>query len=154
MLGYICWKIKLSRPWNFDNDSCRLCVISHLYWWSNSEVFVDVWLFLDKSIGEFWMLYKTCVPWYGLGPIITIWSCNWVQLYKVCFEYSGYASHFLFYARLVTCKSTKKWYQMRMCISWLSPFKCLRSGWLQELKNEWTVQLVTHKSGPLTGTVA
>ena len=34
------WKIKLSRPWTFGNDSCRLGVISHLYWWSNSEVFV------------------------------------------------------------------------------------------------------------------
>ena len=29
---------------------------------------------------------------------------------------------FLFHARLVTCKSAKKWYVMRMCISWLCPF--------------------------------
>ena len=70
------WKIKLSRPWTFDNDSCRLRVISHLYWWSNSEVFVDVWLFLDKSIGEFSMVYKKCVLWCGLGSIITISACN------------------------------------------------------------------------------
>ena len=28
-----------------------------------------------------------------------------VQLYKVCLEHSGYASHFLFHAHLVTCKS-------------------------------------------------
>ena len=28
-----------------------------------------------------------------------------VQLYKVCLEQSGYASHFLFHAHLVTCKS-------------------------------------------------
>ena len=41
----------------------------------------------------------------------------------VCLEYSGYASHFLFHARLVTCKSAKKWYLMRICISWLCPFK-------------------------------
>ena len=39
------------------------------------------------------------------------------QLFKVCFEYSGYASHFLFHARLVTCKSAKKWYLMCMYIS-------------------------------------
>ena len=52
-------KIKLSRPWTFDNDSCRLRVISHLCRWSNSEVFVDVWLSLEKSIGEFSMVYKT-----------------------------------------------------------------------------------------------
>ena len=50
------WKIKLSRPWTFDNDSCRLCVISHLCRWSNSELFVDVWLSLNKSIGEFSMI--------------------------------------------------------------------------------------------------
>ena len=43
------WKIKLSRPWTFNNDSCRLRIISHLYWWSNSEVFVEDWLFLDNS---------------------------------------------------------------------------------------------------------
>ena len=61
------WKIKLSWPWTFDNASCRFRVISNLYWQSNSEVFVDVWLFLDKSIGEFSMLYKKCVPWCGLG---------------------------------------------------------------------------------------
>ena len=56
--------------------SCRLRVISHLYWWSYSEVFVDVRLFLDKSVGEFSMVYKKCVLSCGLGSIITIWVCN------------------------------------------------------------------------------
>ena len=45
-----------------------------------------------------------------------------IQLYNVCLEYSGYASHFLFHARLVTYKSAKKWNLMRMCISRLCPF--------------------------------
>ena len=52
------WKIKLSRSWTFDNGTCRLCIISHLHRWSNSEVFVYVWLFLEKSIGEFSMVYR------------------------------------------------------------------------------------------------
>ena len=70
------WKIKLSRPWTFNNDSCRLRVISHLYWWSNSEVFVDVWLFLDKSIKKKIPKEKKCVHWCGLGSIIMIWAFN------------------------------------------------------------------------------
>ena len=118
------WKIKLSRPWTFDNDSCRLRIISHL-WRSNSKAFVDVWLSLDKSIAEFPILYKkmSALVWnrvynhdFGLLP---------VQLYKFCLEYSGCAFHFLFHAHagLVICKSAKKWYDMRMCFSWLCPFK-------------------------------
>ena len=73
------WKIKLSRPSAFDNDSRTLRVISYLLlylWWSNSAVFVDVWLSLDKCIGEFSMVYKKCVLWYGLGSIIMISDCN------------------------------------------------------------------------------
>ena len=39
------WKIKGSRPWSFHTvQSLRLRAISHLYWCSNSEVFVNVWL--------------------------------------------------------------------------------------------------------------
>ena len=39
------WKIKRSRPWTFHAEkSLRLRAISHLYWCSNSEIFVDVWL--------------------------------------------------------------------------------------------------------------
>ena len=40
-----------------------------------------------------------------------------VKHYKVCFEYSGYVSHFLFHTHLVTCKSAEKWYLVCMCIS-------------------------------------
>ena len=98
----------------------RLCAISHLYWCSNSKVFVDVWLSPEKSIGEFSI--NKWVLWYGLRSEITISACNY---FKVCLEYSGYASHFLFQARLVTCKSAKKWYLIRMCISCLCPFNSL-----------------------------
>ena len=38
--------------------SFRLRAISHLYRCSNSEVFVDVRLSHEKSIGEFSMVYK------------------------------------------------------------------------------------------------
>ena len=34
------------------------CAIVHLYWCSNSEVFIYVWISLEKSIGEFLMVYK------------------------------------------------------------------------------------------------
>ena len=53
-----------------------LRAISHLYSCSNSEVFVYVWLSLEKSIGEFSMVYKKWVLWCGLGPVITISTCN------------------------------------------------------------------------------
>ena len=70
------WKIKLSRPWTFDNDSCRLCIIFHLYWWSNSEVFVDVWHSWTKpSVNSQWYIEKW-VLWCGLASIITITACN------------------------------------------------------------------------------
>ena len=52
--GYIC----LEKQDFFDNDLCRFRVIFHLYWWSNLEVFVDVWLSLVKSMGEFSIVYK------------------------------------------------------------------------------------------------
>ena len=40
------------------NLSFILQAVSHLYWRSNSEVLVDVWLSLEKSIGEFSMVYR------------------------------------------------------------------------------------------------
>ena len=40
------------------NLSFILRAISHLYWCSNSEVLVDVWLSLEKFIGEFSIVYK------------------------------------------------------------------------------------------------
>ena len=91
------------------SQSFRLLAISHLYWCSHSEVFVDVWLSLEKSIGEFSMVYKKWVLWCGLGPIITILARNYnivVQLFKVCLEDSGYA----FVSRASCDKSAKKWY--------------------------------------------
>ena len=57
-------------------QSFRLRAISHFYWCSNSEVFVDGWLSLEKSIGEFSMVYKKWALWCGLGPIIKISACN------------------------------------------------------------------------------
>ena len=94
-------KIKCSWPWTFNNDSCRLHIISHLYWWSNSEVFVDLWLSLDKSITEFPIVYKK------MSALVWNRVCNHdfglllVQLYKFCLEYSGCTFHFLFHARVL-----------------------------------------------------
>ena len=67
------------------------------------------------------------------------------QLFKVCFEYSRYASHFLFHARLVTCKSAKKWYLMRMYISWLCPFKLVAWG------NSWQFAMPPLSYSPTKG---
>ena len=105
-------------------QSFRLLAISHLYWCSHSEVFVDVWLSLEKSIGEFSMVYKKWVLWCGLGPIITILARNYnivVQPFKCCLEDSGYP----FVSRASCDKSAKKWYLMRMYISWLCPFNTM-----------------------------
>ena len=74
----------ISRPWTFDNDSCRLRVISHLYWWSNSEVFVDVWLSLDKSIGECSMVYRKMSALVWLRVYNHDFGLWLVQLYKNC----------------------------------------------------------------------
>ena len=70
---------------------------------------------LERSIGEFSMVYQKWVFWCGLG-----FSLQLVQLHKVYLEYSRYA-----FVSHTSCdkKSAKKWYLMRMCISWLCPFK-------------------------------
>ena len=71
------WKIELSWRWTFDDDSDFVSFLT-LADSSNQDVFVDVWLSLDKSIGELSMVYKKWVLWYGLGSIITILTstCN------------------------------------------------------------------------------
>ena len=58
---------------------------------------------LEKSIGEFSMVYKKWVPWCGLWPIITISSTLQGLLKSI-------PDTLVFQARLVTCKSAKKWY--------------------------------------------
>ena len=74
---------------------------------------IDVWIWKYSSMFGFpwknplvnsqsWYI-KRWVLWYCLGSIITILACT------VCLEYSRYASHFLFHASLVTCRSAKKW---------------------------------------------
>ena len=63
------WKIKRSRPWTFNTgQSLRLRAISHLYWSSNSEVFVDVWLpWKIPSVNSQWYIKNECsVVAYGL----------------------------------------------------------------------------------------
>ena len=107
-----------------------------------SEVFVDVWLFLDTSIGEFengiriimeygiQQSHKKWALWHDLGSIIMILTCNFCSSSpQGLFRYSGCFSLSVSRACmcLVTCKSAKKWYVMRMCISWLCPSKALTS---------------------------
>ena len=86
----------------------------------NLELFIHVWLSLEESIGEFSMVYKKRVLWYGLGTIIKISACN--HFISTRFAYS-IPDTLLFQARLVTWKLGKKWYLMRMCFNWLCPFK-------------------------------
>ena len=60
--GYAC----LENQAFFGYDLCRLRVISHLHWWSNSEVFRRCqWLSLNKSSGEFSIGYRknTALLW-------------------------------------------------------------------------------------------
>ena len=109
--------------------------ISHLYWCSNSELFVDVWLSLEKSIGEFSMVYKKWVLWCGLGPIITIAACNKFNSTRFV---QSIPDTLLFHAHLVTCKSAKKWYLMHMCMSWLCPFNL----YIQYVPKEHTVNCI------------
>ena len=65
------WKLILSRPWTFGNDSEFVSFLTSTDF-SNSKV----WLSLDKSISEFSMVYIKWVLWYVLGSIITISTCK------------------------------------------------------------------------------
>ena len=98
----------------------RLHAISLLYWCLNLEVFVDVWLSLKKFMGKFSMVYKQWVLWYGVGPIKTISACNYFNPSRFVWSIPD---TLLFHTHLVTCKSAKEWYLMRMYISCLCPFK-------------------------------
>ena len=94
------------------------------------------WIFgfswTNPSVKSQWYIKKRLL-WCGLGSINTIWPCTsstlqglfWVFLIRFSLSVSR--------ACLVTCKSAKKWYLMRMCISWLCPFKpcyCTSNGYL------------------------
>ena len=72
----------------------------------------------NPSVISQWYIKNECSDMACFGSSL-------FQLHNVCLGYSGCASHFLFYARLVTFKSAKKWYLMRMSISWVCPFKRL-----------------------------
>ena len=100
----------------------RLHAISLLYWCLNLDVFVDVWLSLKKFMGKFsiLMVYKQWVLWYGVGPIKTILACNYFNSSRFVWSIPD---TLLFHTHLVTCKSAKEWYLMRMYISCLCPVK-------------------------------
>ena len=91
------WKIKLSQPWTFDNDSdlMQLRTSTDVQIRKYSSMFGFPWK--NPSVNSQSWHIKRWVLWYGLGSIIKISACNW---FKVCFEYSRYASHFLFDALL------------------------------------------------------
>ena len=115
-------KIKRSRPWTFHTvQSLRLHAISHLYWCSNSEVIGRCLASLEKSICEFSMVYKKWLLWCGLGPIITILACNKFNSTRFV---QSIPDTLLFHARLVTCRSAKKWYLMRVCVTDCVPLTC------------------------------
>ena len=56
---------------------------------------------MEKSIGEFSMVYKNMSALIWLKVYNHDFGLQRVQLYKVCLEYSGYASHSLFHPRLI-----------------------------------------------------
>ena len=107
--GYIC----LENQASFNNDLCRLCVISHLHWWLNSEVFVDVSGFpcLDKSKGEFSIVYKkmSALLW------LRVYNHDFVasSTPQGLFRYSGWASHYLFQALVLWCIARKQCWPQR-----------------------------------------
>ena len=91
---------------------------------SNSEIFVDVWLSLEKSIAEFSMAYKK------MSALIWLWVYNHDfdlqldQIHKICLDiWDVLLCLSVWRACLVICKPAKKRYVMRMCISWLCPCK-------------------------------
>ena len=74
------------------------------------------------SVNSQWYIEKR-VLWYGLGSIITIsvWASSTLQglfwVFRILFPLS------VSRACLVTWKSAKKWYLMRMCIRWMCPYR-------------------------------
>ena len=71
----------------------------------------------NPSVNTLWYIEKW-VPWYGLGSMITISAVTSSTLQGLFWVLSPSVSR----ACLVTCKSAKKCYLMRMRISWLFPF--------------------------------
>ena len=76
-------KIKLSRPWTFDNVADFVSFLTSTDS-SNSEVFVDVWLSLNKSIAEFSMAYKNMSALVWRRVYNPDFSLNLVRLHEVC----------------------------------------------------------------------
>ena len=84
-----------------------------------SEVFVDVWLSLDKSMGEFSMAYKKISALLWLRVYNHDFGLYLVQLHKVCLFRMRFSLS-VSGACLVICKSARsarKWYEMRLCIT-------------------------------------
>ena len=99
------WKINEERLYIFGKlsflDLEPLTMIQTLFCFSPlmilwTEVFVNVWLSLNKFIGEFQIVHKNWVLWYNLGSIIVIVTCNICVTPQHLFTCSGCASHFLF----------------------------------------------------------
>ena len=112
------WKIKLSRPWTFDNDSDFVQFLTS----------TDVWIQkYSPMFGFHWKRPSVFSQWY-IKMSDLIWldlACHYFNSTRFVWSIPDALLTFCFYARLVTFKSYKKWYLMRMFISWLCPFKQL-----------------------------
>ena len=97
----------------------------------NHSDFMQFLTSTDVRIGKYSSMFgfPGKIHWWILNGISKMSVLMWlrfqlvtvlVQLHKVCLEYSGcaFVSH-------TSCdkKSAKKWYLVRMCISWLCPFE-------------------------------
>ena len=84
------WKIKISRPWTFDNDPdfVQFLTSTDVQILKCSPMFGFPWN--NPSVNSQWYIKKmSALIW------ITAYNHNFglylVQLYKFCLEYSGYA---------------------------------------------------------------
>ena len=98
---------------------------------SHSEVFVDVWLSLDKSNHELPLVYKIINK--SISALIRFKVCNHdfdlnlAQLHKICSHIPKHEFSLSVSPTSLFCdmQINEKWYLMHMCISWLCPFKQL-----------------------------
>ena len=110
------------------------------------------WETRKRRAGEIAFVYQNNKRNESVTLASKIWKIDgkgFIYLENQAFSTVNLRLWFRLRARLVTCKSAKIWYLMRMCISWLCPFKLFKKNkkWDSFAGNEYvtpsTVTTVT-----------
>ena len=120
--------MELSQPSTFNNNSDFVSFLTSIYkiliLRIRKHSLMSGFPWTNPSVNSLWYTKKWVLQ-YGWGSIIMTLACNIIsstpqgsfRVFQMRFSLSVSSTC------LVICKSTKKWYLMRMCTSWLCPFK-------------------------------